>query len=659
MSFVERISRHPVAVTWLLALLIIALATEALGLPPISHAAVIGAAIIAALLALGDITGAPLEDGTTLTPAPALLIAGLAIAGWPLLLIATLAGALLAAPADRRTPKRALHHAGSRCLVIALSAPIYWVTNPSDAPAYSTPLAMIGLLLIGSLTYVGEFVAGAQDPDHDPLLARWRARLSALRWYVLVMIPLGGLLGALWSVGPAAFALGLTPLVGAQFSFRNQVALHRTSIQLRQLAKQREALASRLERLQALATTLIGTLDTQQMLELLCERLAALLDAPWGWVVLLEEGEKPRLLATHNLSEAEDDELVLLDGQAYAPLLKRGRVMLIADERCQELAPVAYPGADRWSAVLSIPLQAEERPFGTICLAFERLRGLDADEQRVLTAFARQAALTLQNARLFNELKHKQAELIQSSKLAAVGTFAAGIAHEFNNLLGGMLGHATLGYSSDDIAEKNSSLEVVIQACRRGRGITGGLLTFARRQEHRRALADITDAIDETLQLVELDLTKARINVVRQIEPIPLTVCDLGQIAQVVLNLMTNARDAMKPAGGTLTVGLCERRGTIELSVSDTGHGIPEELRDKIFEPFMTTKGALGGSQTPGTGLGLSVSYGIVRDHGGTISVDSRAGRGTTMVVRLPVLPEGADPPAPAQEEPALVVGRG
>ena len=161
-------------------------------------------------------------------------------------------------------------------------------------------------------------------------------------------------------------------------------------------------------------------------------------------------------------------------------------------------------------------------------------------------------------------------------------------------------------------------------------------------------MANLADAIDETLTLVEIDLRKSHIELVRQVEPVQSTICDLGQLAQVVLNLITNARDSMKPRGGTLTVRLRERwnadghRGDwLELSVADTGSGIPEEIRDKIFEPFVTTKGALGGSQTPGTGLGLSVSYGIVQEHGGTITVDSAIGRGTTMTVRLPIV--GAD----------------
>jgi signal transduction histidine kinase len=652
MSFLARVSRRPVALTWFLALATIAVSAAWLGLPPISRGAAAGAAIIAALLALGDITGLPLDDGTELTPAPALLIAGLTVAGWPLLLLATLAGALLSAPADRRTPARALQYAGTRCLLIALAAPIYAVTQPPDAPPYTTPLAIVGLLLIGALAYGGELLAGAQDPERDPLLARWRARLGTLRWYVPVMAPLGGLLGVAWSLGPWAFLIGLTPLIGAQFTFRNQIALDRATRDLRHTAMQRESLAARLERLQALATTLIGTLDTQRMLEVLCERLAALLDAPWGWVVLLEEGQ-PRLVATHNLP-VEDGEAGLTNEHLYAPLLARGQVLLIADERCQELAPLPIAAASNWSAVLSIPLQADKRALGTICLAFDRLRGLDADEQRVLTAFARQAAVTLQNAHLFNELRSKQAELIQSSKLAAVGTFAAGIAHEFNNLLGGMLGYAELGAGAESLEEKNHALDVVIQACRRGRSITRGLLTFARRQEHTRAPAHLAEAIDEVLQLVELDLAKARIQVVREVEPTPRTVCDIGQIAQVVLNLVTNARDAMKPGGGTLTIGLRERRGMLELSVADTGHGIPDELRDKIFEPFVTTKGALGGSQTPGTGLGLSISYGIVHDHGGTIHVASDVGRGTTMTVRLPIIA----PPLDDEEEETMAVGR-
>jgi CheY-like chemotaxis protein len=130
----------------------------------------------------------------------------------------------------------------------------------------------------------------------------------------------------------------------------------------------------------------------------------------------------------------------------------------------------------------------------------------------------------------------------------------------------------------------------------------------------------------------------------------------------VLLNLITNARDAMiEQGGGVITVELAQRAGQIELAVSDTGSGIPEELLQQIFQPFMTTKGALGGSTTPGTGLGLAISYGIVESHGGTITARSTVGQGTTMTVRLPIvtempMPAGAARPLPLGPLHILVV---
>lgn len=640
---VAALLRQPAARIWLPALLI----TGACALTPgltVNLDRWLGAATLLLLLVvLSQALAVELEDGSALTPTPALLIAGLTLAGWPLLLPAALLASLAGLLLNRRSIEQFMIEAGSRCLIVGFATPVYWLTQPADDLPYSTPTGILGLLLIGVIAYTVKLIVGV-DGAPAPLLERLRSRLRALRWYVLAMVPLGGLLGVLWSLSPWLFLLGLAPLIVAQYLFRSAVALRRTSADLERTARQSERLATRVERLQALATAMLGTLDVQTMLELLCQRLAALLDAPAGWVVLLDERAQPQLMTLHNMPSGVD--VTLADPHSYLALLERGRVMLVADERAQALAPTPMPaGTAEWSAVLCIPLLGEgdgtgaTMPLlGAICLAFDRVRGLDADEQRVLSSFAHQAAVSIENARLFDQLRRKQNELIQSSKLAAVGTFAAGIAHEFNNLLGSMLGYAELGFQSNDIAEKDRSLDVVVQACRRGRSITRGLLTFARRQEHHRAMADITDAVNETLTLVEIDLNKSRISIIRNIEPIPPTVCDLGQLSQVVLNLITNARDAMKPGGGTLTVGLREHQAMIELSVRDTGSGIPAELRDKIFEPFVTTKGALGGSQTPGTGLGLSVSYGIVQEHGGLIEVDSTPGQGTTMTVRLPVV---------------------
>lgn len=253
----------------------------------------------------------------------------------------------------------------------------------------------------------------------------------------------------------------------------------------------------------------------------------------------------------------------------------------------------------------------------------------------------RSQALAAEQTHLVAELREKQDELVRSSKLAALGTFSAGIAHEFNNLLAGILGHAELGLLSDNPAEKDESLQVAVNTCLRGRSITKGLLTFARRSDPQRSLSQIREVVDETLQLVERELAKQNIRIERRFSPVPPTVCDQGQIAQVLLNLVTNARDAMAGmGGGSIVVGLEQQGDQIELAVADTGCGIAPELIDQIFQPFVTTKGALGGSTTPGTGLGLAISYGIVQSHGGSISIQSKVGHGTTLFVRLPIVGE-------------------
>src|SRR5262249_8126959 len=239
-----------------------------------------------------------------------------------------------------------------------------------------------------------------------------------------------------------------------------------------------------------------------------------------------------------------------------------------------------------------------------------------------------------QQARLLDQVQRTQAELIMASKLAAVGTLAAGVAHEFNNLLAGMHGYAELG-STGSPADKDEALEIVRRTCQRGVQITRRLLTFARQTNGEREIARIDEIAEAALQLISWDLAKANITVVRDYGSTAMIWVDSGQIMQVALNLLTNARDAMQ-AGGTIAIGTCDNDDWVELSVEDTGCGIPESIRERIFEPFVTTKGALGGSIVAGTGLGLSVSYGIVQAHDGRLLVESTVGRGSRFTIRLP-----------------------
>jgi signal transduction histidine kinase/ActR/RegA family two-component response regulator len=544
-------------------------------------------------------------------------------------------------------------------LVFPLAAVVtYWTTVPSSALPYNNLLALVGLLATGGVVYIVERLIAALRAafGHGKALKEsWKGRWDELRWYTLVLAPLGGLLATLWHVDFWVFLLGLVPIIIVQRAYRSQVELAQRSQEVEQLAAATEATNSKLEKLQNLATTMVATRDTSTLLEILCDRLAILLGASHGWVVLLNNERLPLLVAWRNLPlEPGPGPHVVPWPRSYETVLDRQRVAVFTDHRLQDLAPLPRLSEGQyWNALIVIPLAAEEQVMGAICLSFEQIRGLTEGEQRILAAFARQAAMMLENVRLLSEVKESQNRLIEASKMEALGTFSAGIGHEFNNLLAGMLGYAQLGLSSEEVGVKNESLKVVVDTCKRGKSITSGLLTFSRRRSPRHELGDIREVVDATTTLMEIELRKSNITVERRLEHVPPTLCDLGQISQVVLNLLTNARDAMRPNGGKLLVGLTYEQAEIILRVSDTGSGIPESIRNKIFEPFVTTKGALGGSQTPGTGLGLAVSYGIVKEHGGTIEIDSTVGQGTTMIIRLPVAETPmAELPEPLDGEP-------
>jgi len=555
--------------------------------------------------------------------------------GGPACVIGMVIGSALADSLQRRPWYKVLFNVSQRSITYLIALLVYLSINASRAAPFSGLRGILALIAISVLYYtcnalfVSTVIALATG---QKLLPLYGSSFQLVQWVHFITLPMGGVLAALWQIDPWLILPGIVPLIMAQRSFKALGAWQAESRRNKALARESQQLASRLERLQDTATAMIASLEPLPLLETVSTRLALLLDASASWVVLLDE-PAPRLVAARGTPSPR-----LQDAALYAAELERHAVRQLD---AADLTQLAGPGALPWQTLLIIPLALESRLLGGICLASERTITLAEDDRRVLLAFAAQAALAMEHAQLFEELRHKQHELVRSSKLAALGTFSAGIAHEFNNLLAGILGYAQLGLLSDDVEEKDEALNVAARACLRGRGITSSLLTFARRSDPQRALHQVRDAVEETLALVERELAKLNIRVERQLEPVPLTICDLGQIGQVLLNLITNARDAMlDQAGGVITLELAQRGGQIELVVRDTGSGIPDDLLQQVFQPFMTTKGALGGSTTPGTGLGLAISYGIVEGHGGTISVASTVGYGTTMTVRLPIIVE-------------------
>jgi signal transduction histidine kinase len=230
-----------------------------------------------------------------------------------------------------------------------------------------------------------------------------------------------------------------------------------------------------------------------------------------------------------------------------------------------------------------------------------------------------------------------ESRLVQAAKLAAVGEMAAGVAHELNNPLTTVTGFAEL--TLEDLpadAASRADLELVLREARRARDVVRRLLDFARQTESTRTRADLNEVLDDVIELTRHLMHTSGVHFTKDLtQELPWVSIDRNQMKQVFLNLFHNALQAM-PSGGELKLQTCEAirdgRAWVIASVRDSGEGILPEHKDRLFEPFFTTKSNQGG-----TGLGLSVTYGIVTDHGGTIEVESQPGKGSTFTVWLPI----------------------
>jgi PAS domain S-box-containing protein len=237
-----------------------------------------------------------------------------------------------------------------------------------------------------------------------------------------------------------------------------------------------------------------------------------------------------------------------------------------------------------------------------------------------------------------------ETQILRSQKLAAVGLLAAGIAHEINNPLSGVVGYSKLLLERQLPAGVREKVEKIAQSGERCRKIVEGVLLFSRRRDGGvRRIVDLRQLMDRVVAIGEYQWRMHNVRVIRERNDSVEVLADADQIEQVVLNLLSNAVDAM-PRGGTIRVSLSrEGEGGARLSVADEGHGIPDEILARIFDPFFSTK-EIG----KGTGLGLAISYGIVQDHGGEIVVESQAGAGAKFTVLLPE--SGGAKPAPGEK---------
>ncbi len=389
----------------------------------------------------------------------------------------------------------------------------------------------------------------------------------------------------------------------------------------------------------------------------------------------------------------DGDELVVagtLEGGTEMPVRRRlkigeslagqvaatGRPLLLRDpashpsmlpEHAQAMRRLGYHG------MLTVPARVGDRVVGVLSFLTRREEGFSTEDLAIATAFASHAAVALENSRLlhesrraYDELAQTQGQLEQAQKMDAIGRLAGGVAHDFNNLLTVILGRTDIlltQIKAEDPLRRGIAL--IQRTAGRAAELTKQLLAFSRKQVLEAVVLDLgvvtTDMKEMLARLIGEDIALVT-NLAATLGHVK---ADRGQIEQVVMNLAINARDAM-PQGGQLVVETANadlddeyvRRNVgsrpgphVMLAVSDSGVGIPRELQRHIFEPFFTTK-----EQGKGTGLGLATVYGIVKQSGGYIEVDSKPGRGTTFRIYLPRV-DSASPAAERSPRAAAPTG--
>ena len=439
-------------------------------------------------------------------------------------------------------------------------------------------------------------------------------------------------------------------------AFADRAALAIEKAQLHERLRER---TRQLERFHELAVMMVG--NPRAVYDAIARQVAELLDTPYAGVVRIE-GDVIRGLAV--VSPGNDPV-----GATYpidvTPLreVRDSRESRIFHEVGRQFPHDPYLREREIQTIVAVPIFGRKGDVVGVLNALDhRERNFGADEQRILGLLARRAAEEMEEERRQEETRASAQRLEHSERMASLGEVVAGVAHELNNPLGSVLGLAELLSRRTDLGEGvRTSVEKIAAEADRARKVVRNLLAFARQQEPEQSAVALADVVASALALREHELAVSSIEVVRDIAAdLPRTLADPHQLQQAFFNLILNAEHAMREAHGRgrlevrarfLPDGGQVRRGAvIRVEFEDDGPGIPEANRNRIFEPFFTTK-PVG----TGTGLGLSLTHGIIVQQGGAIWVEPGASGGARFVVELPVMQKDAG--LRAEEATAVAAG--
>src|SRR3989337_1652706 len=394
------------------------------------------------------------------------------------------------------------------------------------------------------------------------------------------------------------------------------------------------------EALLQISEAVSSTLSSREILHIIVKKVASLFDATRCSIFRVAHEEKSaHVIASHDDPDIELE--ITIDNYPEVKKALETREMVIVQYIL--LDPLMKDVQEnikslKNNAIVVIPIILKDNVIGTLFLRSVRDNKFFSEREiKFLKVVARVTANALDNAFLYENLESTRLQLVQSERLRALGELATGVAHNFNNLLSGILGHTQMLLSKDIDASIRERLQIVEKLVLDGGEIVRRIQEFTRlRTTKDFSAVNLKDIINDVVRMTELkwsgghNTSRIMLRVDANQMEIPIVDGNATELREVFINILFNAVDAM-PNGGELRIRTETNGKNVFVYFVDTGEGMSEETRKRVFDPFFTTNGSKG------TGLGMSVAYGIINRHNGQISIDSEPGIGTTVTVQLPI----------------------
>jgi signal transduction histidine kinase len=396
-----------------------------------------------------------------------------------------------------------------------------------------------------------------------------------------------------------------------------------------------------LRSLQGLGLRIGSELNIDRLRESVLAVASEALEASGGVLSSFDRGQRVMQVQATRGVDGEPRDPISLDGLPGSTF-DDGRILMLDDQsvirRCEGLVFLDASG------LLIAPLRIQDKRSSLLLLFCDRDRvAFDEDDRRRLETLVPFVNVALSNATLVSERKALQIQLLQAEKMSALGVLVAGVAHELNNPLTSVLGYSELLGSTEPDGKRKDKLIRIGQEAKRAAGIVQNLKMFSRESKPEKLPINLNSIVEQVLELRGEDLASRGIDVECRLSPgLPDVMADAAQFQQVLLQILSNAERAVGEVDrrGRIIIETRAGGGQVRLEVIDNGPGIRPENLEQVFLPFFTTQD-LG----HGPGLGLSICYGIVKEHEGRIRADSAVGRGATLIVDLPEVEEATGHP--------------